>query len=268
MMSGIIRASINTAKGSLRNNNVNDYGLPDWYLEKIKEYELKYRAIRWLPLDIPKFEFANYNQFLEIWDKESIPITRINPDVAEPWSKTEHPLGVDSSWHKAIFKGLYIYSDKPESFTEESIKASTFTKKYLNHPMFESLIEHVKTHFPFYYINEMYIWESVQPILPHTDQTYFWNCPNEFRIMLHDENEVPTFYTADIDNLDVNYIDLPNDTNSFVWSNGSQVHGSDYLGKRKQLLVIHGVFSLSKYQELLDRSINKYKNSLNYTLEM
>jgi hypothetical protein len=73
---------------------------------------------------------------------------------------------------------------------------------------------------------------------------------------------------ADIDNGDAHYVKLPEDTNAFCWSNGSQLHGSDYHGKRKQLICINPVFSISKYEKLLDRSIEKYRDQLNYKLEM
>jgi hypothetical protein len=86
--------------------------------------------------------------------------------------------------------------------------------------------------------------------------------------MLHDDNPQPTLFVADMEHVDINYIDLPSDTNSFCWSNGTQMHGSDFFGKRKQLLVVNGYLSMSKLEALVDRSIQKYRYQLNYKLEI
>ena len=87
--------------------------------------------------------------------------------------------------------------------------------------------------------------------------------------MLHDENDKPTLYVSDIEHGDSNFVDTMGlDTNSFCWSNGSQIHGSDYFGKRKQLLCINGFLSVSKLDALLERSVNKYKDQLNYKLDI
>jgi len=86
--------------------------------------------------------------------------------------------------------------------------------------------------------------------------------------MLHDENPEPTLCVADIERGDVNYIDLPKDTNSFCWSNGTQLHGSDYKGKKKFLLCVAGVQHSIKSEELFERSIKKYKDQLNYKLDL
>jgi hypothetical protein len=149
----------------------------------------------------------------------------------------------------------------------------TFTKpvKPLEGVVFEDdpLYEQVKEYFPFHHISHMYIWESVREVYPHRDQTFFWNCPTEFRVMLHDDNDTPTLYVSDIENGDSHFVDTTNlDTNSFCWSNGSQIHGSDYFGKRKQLLCINGFLSVSKLDALLERSVNKYKDQLNYKLDI
>jgi len=243
------------------------YDLPEWYDTKMKELGQKYRNIRWLPLDIPKIEFPNYQEFMEVWDKEAIDVVRLKPCTAEPWTKEKHPLGKKSNYYVPQFKGLHIWTVEPEKFYEN--EKGIFAHKYLDHPVFKPIIDQVIEYFPFAHLSHMYIWESTKEVLPHRDQTFFWNCPTEFRIMLHDENESPTLYTCDVEEGDVQYVDLDGlDTNSFCWSNGSQIHGSDYFGKRKQLLCINGFLSVTKLDELLERSVNKYKDHLNYKLEI
>ena len=260
-----IQRRVSLSKNIFRKKLYPDF-YPEWYVEQLKKLSTKYRPIRWLPLDIPKFKFENYNDFIEIFDRESIPIVRTKPDSAEPWSKDEHPLRENSHWYNPQFKGCYIYTSNPEKFEEENL--GIWTYKYYPHPVFEPIVDHVKNYFPFYFIDSMIIWESVKEVIMHSDQGLFLDCPTEFRIMLHDENPRPTLFVADMEHYDQNYIDLPADTNNFCWSNGSQLHGSDYIGLRKQLLIINGHFSISKLEELVDRSILKYRDQLNYKLEM
>lgn len=266
---------VDRVRNTISKNNMADhssknsafyYGMPEWYLERMSELGQKYRNIRWLPLDIPKIEFPNYDEFLEVWDREHVDVVRMKPCTAEPWTKEAHPLGKKSNYYIPQFKGLHFYAKNPETF--DQVERGIFSNRYFTHPVFDPIIEQVLEYFPFHEITLMYIWESVKEVYPHRDQTFFWNCPTEFRAMLHDENETPTLYVADIEHGDVNYVDTTNlDTNSFCWSNGSQVHGSDFYGKRKQLLCINGFLSVSKLEKLLDRSIEKYKDKLNYTLD-
>lgn len=241
--------------------------MPDWYQEKMHKLEEKYRPIRWLPLDIPKIEFDDYAEFMDFWEKEHIDVVRLTPCTAEPFTKENHPLGKFSNYYKPQFKGLHIYTWDPDNFYANEI--GIFAHKYKTHPMFNKIIEQVKDLFPFHKVEHMYIWESVKPVYPHRDQAYFFKCPTEFRIMLHDDNTVPTLYTADVEHGDINYVDLDGlDTNSFCWSNGSQIHGSDYYGKRKQLLCINATLDPDKMDILLERSISKYRDKLNYNLEI
>jgi hypothetical protein len=239
--------------------------IPEWYAEEMRVLGDKFRPIRWLPLDLPKIELDSQEEFMDFWDKEHIDVVRVHPCTAEPWSKETHPLGKFSNYYQPQFKGLHMYTWDPDKFHEN--ENGIWARKYKPHPMFDRMIEQIKDLFPFSKIEHMYIWESVRSVYPHRDQTFFYNCPTEFRVMLNDENTQPTLYTADIEHGDINYIDLQGlDTNSFCWSNGSQLHGSDYYGKRKQLLCITAAIDPKKMDILLEKSISKYKDKLNYNL--
>jgi hypothetical protein len=242
--------------------------LPQWYIAEIQRLSKKYRPIRWLPLDVPKFEIDK-KEFIEWWDQEAIDIVRIAPDVAEPWEKDAHPLGKQSNWHVPQFRGLDIWFHDPENFVKT--RNIAWAAKLAPHPMFDRIKEQIMDTMPFHSISSLYIWESTKDVYPHRDAQYFWDCPTEFRIMLNDENDPetePTLWVADIDHGDAHYVTLPEETNAFCWSNGSQLHGSDYHGKRKQLICINPIFSISKYEKLLDQSIEKYRDQLNYKLDM
>ena len=240
---------------------------PEWYNKKMTELGEKYREIRWLPLDMPKIEFDDYPEFLEFWDKEAIDVVRLKPCTAEPWTAENHPLGKMSNYYVPQFRGMHFYTIEPDKFHENEL--GIFARKYKTHPMFDKIIQQVHDQYPFHQITNLYIWESTKEVMPHRDQTMFWNCPTEFRAMLHDENTEPTLYVSDIEHGDSHFVDMTGmDTNAFCWSNGSQIHGSDFYGKRKQLLCINGVLSVSKVDALLERSIAKYKDQLNYTLNI
>jgi len=240
--------------------------LPQEYVEKMTLLGEKYREIRWLPLDIPKIEIDDIDEFKDLWDKESIDVLRVTPDVAEPWSKEEHPFKKHSSWHVPSFKGLHLYENKVIS----PISGDSFAGKLYegNNRQLKRILEQTLEYYPIHTYLSIFIWQSTREIAPHRDRGFFWKCPTEFRAMLHDENDKPTLYVADIEKRDIHYVDCPEDTNSFCWSNGTQVHGSDYHGKRKWILCISGAQHSSKSDELFERSIKKYRNKLNYNLDI
>ena len=268
----VSRTTVDMVRKTVVNNKYVDYydrkAYPETYLKLMEEASITYRNIRWLPLDLPKVEFDDYNEFLDIWDQECIDIVRLKPDAAEPWSKENHPMGQNSNYHRPQFKGLHFYSNVSE---EEFWKHEygIWSKRLYQHPIFKKITEQILDTFPFWRIDGMLMWESVRTVYPHRDTTWFWNCPTEYRVMIHDENEQPTLYVADIEEGDINYIDIKGlDTNSFCWSNGSQIHGSDFANKRKQIICINGIISHQKMVSLLDRSIEKYRNQLNYNLQI
>jgi hypothetical protein len=239
--------------------------LPEPYINRMKEIGEIYRPIRWLPLDIPRIEFDNFEEFKSIWAEQSHDVVRTKPDIAEPWAKESHPLGQNSSWNFVQFKGLHLYHHPDMPLEDRTFAAKKYTGKILQ---FDRVVEQVNEYFPMHTISDIFIWSSYREILPHRDKSVYWKCPTEFRVMLADENEEPTLYVADIEHGDVNYIDLPKDTNSFCWSNGTQVHGSDYHGKTKFIMSVAGFQHSTKSIELFDRSIAKYQDKLNYKLEM
>lgn len=244
------------------------YEFSELYLDYVQKFSKQYRPIRWLPLAVPRFELDK-DRFLDWWDRECIDILRVGTDIAEPWPKEQHPLGQSSSWYNPSYKGCHIYHHSPETFCTNT--NMPWTKKLKSDTMFNPLIEQIMDTLPIDDLWSVHIWESVRDIYPHRDHNYYWDMPTEMRIMLFDDNDPvteKTLYVADVDHKDINYIDLPNDTNTFIWSNGSQLHGSVYHGKRKQLIALNCAYDLKKYKNLLDRSISKYQNQLNYKLEL
>ncbi len=249
-----------------KKDHYTDWSLSEEYIDKMKLLGDKYRPIRWLPLDIPKIEFEDIDEFKSIWVEESIDVLRVRPDAAEPWLKDQHPLRKSSSYHVPSFRGLHLYENKQLSpISQDSFIGKLYTG---NNKQLKRILEQVREFFPIHTMLSTFIWQSTREIKPHRDRGMYFNCPTEFRVMLHDENPGPTLYVVDTEHRDVNYIDCPDDTNSFCWSNGSQIHGSDFNGCKKWILCITGIPHTKKADELFSRSINKYKNVLNYKLDL
>ena len=251
----------------------------------------KYKNLEWLPLDIPKIKIKDLDKFMEIWEREKIPFLRTLPCNQEPWSKEDHPLGKDSTWYTPEYYGMHITCNATLDFNihdlykngkltnphQESNASGNrqgreaygvFDKKLYKDKFFSDIIIQVMQAFPITLISNMLIVETARDIVPHREQSWVWKSPTEFRVMLHDENTEPTVYVSDIDTGKTTYIDLPEDTNSFCWSNGNKVYGIDYHGKKSYQLIVNAVWNANKMDALLERSVAKYKDQLNYKLEL
>ena len=231
------------------------------YRDRMIQLGEDYGNIKWLLLDIPRIDLTDKEEFFSIWNNESVDILRKTSDVAEPWEKEKHPLGDKSSWYVPQFKGLTLWNHPMNNIEMNPFVA----KRYLgNSKQLGQIVEQVFEYFPIHTMWEIFLWESLVPIAPHRDKSAYWNCPTEFRSMIYDENPDPTLFVVDIKKGDKNYIDLPNDTNSFCWSNGTHIHGSDYYGKRKVILCMNGIQHSGKSRDLFERSVAKYQSKLNY----
>lgn len=236
------------------------FPLPKEYLEFSKYLEKKYRDIRWLPIDVPKIKFSNPEEFKRVWEEESIDSLRVATDVGEIDPGDDPILNATNDRVYPHFKNLFIYK------VTEDVVGFPYTWKLSTHPIFQEIIDQVKTLLPFFSVFEMNIFESQLPIPPHFDQRFFFDYPTEFRVMIDDDNSQPTFYVIDTEHKELNFVDLPEDTNTFCWSNKTQLHGSTFFGNKKHILVIAGMLDLEKLDVILERSIEKYQDKLNYRL--
>jgi hypothetical protein len=241
------------------------------YIDKMTELGNRYSNIKWLPLALPKFELGNYSEFKTIWDRESIEIL-----------KTDDPTDL------AEFKGLHITSNalidfnihdlyidgrmsKQQLSTETGYRqgrevVGAYTKKLYKHKFFFNIISEIMFKMPISKLSNILILETIKDVRPHREQSWVWKCPTEFRITVYGDGAPPTIYVSDIETGETLYIDLPNDTNSFCWSNGTQVYGVDYYEKPSFQIVVNAVLDTEKLKTLLDSSIAKYKDVLNYKL--
>ena len=242
-----------------------DLGIDNDYVQHMHSIEQKYGNYFWLPLDVPKLEIDNIEEFLNFWDNESASALRQVPDIGEPWSKEDHPLGQKSSWYVPSFRELTLY--QVPGLINNSIWS---TKLYQGkHKTVDKIIDYVFEYYPVNKRNpvfQIFIWESLQDVKLHKDHSAFWKCLTDFRTMLYDENQHSTLYVVDTEKKTQAYIDLPADTNTFGWSNGRVLHGSDFHNKRKLLLIVNAVQCPEKTEMLLEKSIKKYQDQLNYSI--
>lgn len=236
---------------------------PDSYIESMNKLGDKYESLTWMPLAVPKITFDNYNEFLEIWERESILIKRLSDadDAAEfrGFHITSNAL-LDFNLHD-----MYVDGKMPKAlisdgtgYTQGRDMVGNWTKKLYKHKIFFNIISHAMKYFPIKYVSNMMIVEPIKDVAPHREQSWVWRCPTEFRINLYDENTDTTMYVSNIQTGETKYISLPEDTNNFCWSNGTHVYGMDYHGKRKFQLIVNGVWTSKTIDNLLTRSLEKY----------
>ena len=240
------------------------------YINKMEELGDRYKNVKWLPLALPKFELGSYEEFKTIWDRECIEI-----------KKSDDPSDI------AEFKGLHITSNalidfnihdlyvdgrmsKQQVSTETGYRqgrevVGAYTKKLYKHKFFFNIVSEIMFKMPIHKLSNILVLETLQDIKPHREQSWVWQCPTEFRINIYDDQQ-PKVYVSDIETGETLYIDLPDDTNSFCWSNGTQVYGIDYYNKPSFQIVVNAVLDTEKLKTLLDSSIAKYKDHLNYKL--
>jgi hypothetical protein len=203
-----------------------------------------------VPLDIPRYD---YPELVDWYFTLAKPISKLKPDVAN------QSYGVSSF-------------DSVDVFVRGKIQNSVWSVNPQHDflTLFPQVVERLYKDFPFKNINRLNIWSSNRRISYHRDQTEFVDYPGSFRIMLHDNNPVQTLNLGEVlPDASANeafrkfFIPRLSDTNSFVWNNLRTKHGSFFLPSfRKILLIIKYDLDVEKYHELMERSVNKYRDNI------
>jgi dTDP-4-dehydrorhamnose 3,5-epimerase-like enzyme len=86
---------------------------------------------------------------------------------------------------------------------------------------------------------------------------------------MYDQNDEGTLkIVPELKVQDVKNVNLPNDSNSFSWNNVRCLHGSQKIdGKEKLLACITGSYNLTKLDQLLQNSVDKYDHLSAKTLD-
>lgn len=241
-----------------------------FYIERMKALGEKYRNVRWLPLDIPKIEIKNQEEFLELWNREKIAIMPTDGSVVDPEFYGLHihsNCGLDFQFHDTYATNTHVdHVTKESGMLQGRPPMGRYTKKLLRHRFFSDLIDQILSTYPINTLSNILILETAKDVEAHREQTWAWKCPTEFRSFLFDNQ--PKLYVSDIENGDIHYVDLPEDTNTVCWSNGTQVYGIDYDGQPSYQVIVSAIWDSKKLDKLVESSIDKYKSKLNYKLEI
>lgn len=237
--------------------------MPEAYIQRMQELGEKFKDLSYLPLDLPKFELGDLSLFEEIWNRESIEIKNNSNSDYIPEFRGLHITAnclLDFNLHDLYVDGKMSKTQISDAsgYSQGRSVVGNWSKKLYKHKFFFNLISQVMDKFPIRQISNMLILETITDVAPHREQSWVWKCPTEFRVMLHDENVDPTIYISDIQSGQTTYIDLPKETNSVCWSNGTHVYGIDYHGKKSYQLVVNAIWDSNKLEKLVDQSLEKY----------
>lgn len=137
------------------------------------------------------------------------------------------------------------------------------------------MMDTILKHFPFTSLRLVRLWQSIVPIKPHREGSpNRFQYPSEFRTMLHDTNVRPTFYMTPVKDpasadsepakLEAKLNGVRHYVNvslgeSFIFNGETAYHGAEYdPGHSKILMIVKGDLDLDRYDDLMQRSVDKY----------
>jgi hypothetical protein len=188
------------------------------------------------PLNFPKIEPDNWDEWWNVWNTES--------KVVFKTSTTHNSLS--SPW-----TGLDIYV-KPG---KEDLAVETYNFRNINRPdLFSNFFSNLEN-FPLD-ISVMRAASTIVSARPHND---FTKPMYSVRAIMHDANPSPTWYYL-FDDKKV-YLNMPADTNSWIYPDHESKHGSDFqFPYRKILLMFFGTLKPGYPKIAFDQSLQKYKD--------
>jgi len=224
-------------------------------LDQLKENPDLIQTERWgehcfIPLDIPRYD---YPEVATWFFEKAKPIYKLKSDIANP------------DYGMTNFDSVDIFvTDKIEDHIWSTNPQQDFLK------LFPDIVERIMEEFPLRSIRKFVLWSSTKNVRFHRDHTKFVDYPSSFRIMLYDENPIPTLSLEeclpDSESTMTNQFSVPklSDTNSLVWNNLRVKHGSFFLPNFRKIILIIDWYELDvdRYHLLIEKSIEKYKNHL------
>jgi hypothetical protein len=232
---------------------------------EITAIDHKWTSIPWLPLNVPKIEPDDWDLFWRLWNEKNADITR----------------GINET---QFWKGLCCWLNPLIDHTKFNY-SNTVVDDWSAH--FPKMFEQIHNCLPFYSIEKIVLWSNINEVNPHFDpDAVIYPFPDSLRIMLWDTNTEPTFYinkwperTTDFNPAPITvrtggnygiktervpedkrmYVNLPADTNTFVFNNGAFLHGAK-LAKPKIIMAVKGRPDIYKWLKALESSYTKYKD--------
>lgn len=212
-------------------------------------------AERWqkycyIPLDIPRIENP---QLVDWFFEKATPVIKKVADFSTS--------GVGISAYKSVDIFPNGYSS---NMVDSAIWTLNIQQEFMT--LFADVYKQIMDEFPFTSLNKITLWSSQQAIGWHRDDARVTDCPNEFRVLLYDENASSTINVAKaLPDQDITNVykapRLPN-TNSFAWNNLRTKHSTDYeTGNRKIIMVFSRLdIDVDRYHDLMKRSEAKYQD--------
>ena len=209
----------------------------------------------WSVLDAPRLEPRDWDLFWKKWHEHAGPSYINKPD----------PVGnTDSSYAKTgkkteFFVGLNLYAKDPSV-----LKNGHWELPYLDYrEIFPNLLDDIYAACP--WVGEVLVcrlWNSSMNIPLHKDHTAE---AVTLRAMIYDENTKPTFKVFN-QSIGMTYVDLPKESNWFVYNNETCLHGSDKTPNVSKiiLLVVHKTKDLNMKLDHLRASAEKYPGHFRY----
>lgn len=214
---------------------------------KVYEIEKKYGKYLMVPLALPIFELPDKEHFMHWWKKYAIRPTKQKGDY------------VASVTGYSPFESIDIIQKIGEDWNL-NMQTDNFKKE------FPHLWQQVYDQLPVDDILVFNLWSAVQTFSEHRDSAEMIDCPNSFRILFYDENPENSLYVFDNPTKPYHCEEttfLPNvpTTNTYMWNNLRCMHGSVYDPNYKKVLgVIVGLVNPDKYDEVMSRSVETYKD--------
>jgi deoxyribodipyrimidine photolyase-like uncharacterized protein len=196
------------------------------------------------PLDIPKLEPDSWEVFWDIWNTHADKLHKVRMN----YEKSKSSLGSNNVW-----TGMDIYK-RYDDFN--AWKAPFYDIKDRLPNMYKSILS-VDTS-----MTTARLVQSNLDIISHTDDNFDkWN----IRAFLHNPSKISQWYFTrpNDSNGERFYLEMPKDTNWFMYNDKYAWHGTDYDPENKKILL--QIYSLHFKKELLEKSKIKYKD---YVIEI
>lgn len=208
-------------------------------------------SLIWSTLDAKPLVPNDWDFFWNAWNKFAGPSYLVKTDPAG------NRLS-ETSKNKEFFQGLNIYADDPKLLVDNHWSLPFLDYKEI----FPNILEDISLTIPWAKIHHLRLWNSTIPIPFHRDHA---SEPIALRSMIYDENKTPTFKVFH-DKAGVSYVNLPSETNWFVYNNKKCLHGSNkFEGVKKIiLLIIHTVKDKTLFLDHLKSSAQKYPDHQKY----
>jgi hypothetical protein len=207
--------------------------------------------ICWLPILNTIIEPDNWELFWRLWAEQKTFMSHNGRDTA-------------------LWESLCVW--KSPALSEQEIIHGLYPQKVVDwSEVFPKMFKQIFNVMPYSEIWKITLGSNIRRVPAHVDRPTHpkyevlnpW--PNSLRVVLHDENRKPTFFltrwpqelldkgkirdltafeewgtTKNLNQEEKCFVQLPSNTNTFVFSNGEFLHGADYVDKLKVLLLVWG----------------------------